>query len=150
VDIVSHYFWKHRFPVEWTQMYPDAPIPREELKAYENVVDEFHEFFDEQLGAMLEYADEDTAVIVLSDHGFVTGRREHARFGASKTVSGVHSRAAPPGIIVMAGAGVREKISLVGATVYDVAPTVLELMGYEIPPEMRGRVLDEALAEAPR
>ncbi len=84
-------------------------------------------------------------MIVCSDHGFVTGRRGAGALGAAQTVSGVHGRFAPPGVIVLAGAGIREGTRLAGAHVYDLAPTVLALLGDAVPDRMSGRVLEGAL-----
>ena len=138
-DISSHYFWKYRFPESWNWVHPDRAVSETERARFGGVIDTYYRFLDKELGRLLETLDERTAIILCSDHGFVVGTRDDAT-----TISGVHAQAAPPGIIVMAGAGIRRGERLDGASIYDVAPTVLDLLG--IPFEnLEGRVLTEAL-----
>jgi predicted AlkP superfamily phosphohydrolase/phosphomutase len=54
----------------------------------------------------------------------------------------------PEGILIMAGEGVRAGRSLNGASLMDVAPTVLALLGLPPPVEMEGRILDEAITSS--
>lgn len=46
----------------------------------------------------------------------------------------------------MAGPGIEKQITLQGAGLLDLAPTVLHLMGFEPPPGLAGRVLNEAMS----
>ena len=62
--------------------------------------------------------------------------------------SGQHEEG-PPGIILMMGDGVEKGVRLQGATVHDVAPTVLALAGVAPAADMKGRVLEEALTFEP-
>jgi predicted AlkP superfamily phosphohydrolase/phosphomutase len=52
------------------------------------------------------------------------------------------------GIFVAWGAEVRQGVTLEGARIVDLAPTILHLMGLPVPEDMDGRVLDEAIAHA--
>lgn len=52
----------------------------------------------------------------------------------------------PDGILFAAGPGVRPGHRIEGATVYDIVPTALHLMGLAVPEDMDGRVLEEILA----
>jgi predicted AlkP superfamily phosphohydrolase/phosphomutase len=54
---------------------------------------------------------------------------------------------AQDGLLIAAGAGVRARGRL-DASLLDIAPTVLDLLGLEIPEEMRGRSLAAALGRA--
>ncbi len=49
------------------------------------------------------------------------------------------------GILFMTGPGVRRGVELTGASIMDIAPTVLALLGAPIPRAMDGRVLEGAL-----
>ena len=49
------------------------------------------------------------------------------------------------GLILMAGPRIRPGVTLRSASVYDVAPTVLRLLGLPVAQNMKGRILDEAL-----
>ena len=133
-DIASHYFWKYSFPEEW----PD-PIPAEEVKRYGEVIPRYYAYVDELLGSLLQQAGERCVVIVVSDHGFVTGRR-----GDSPNISGTHYRAGPPGVIVMAGGGLPAGAKIGEASILDVTPTLLHLLGHPVGRDMDGRVLPVA------
>jgi predicted AlkP superfamily phosphohydrolase/phosphomutase len=54
----------------------------------------------------------------------------------------------PEGILVLAGAGVRPGTCLVGATLADVAPTAMAVLGIDLPSDLDGRVLREAFQPA--
>ena len=130
-DIASHYFWKHLFPEEW-----DEPIPPEELARNSMIIESYYAWVDRTIGPLLESADEHRVVIVVSDHGFVTGRRAD-----SPNISGTHYRAAPPGIVAMAGGGLVAGGETGQGSVLDVAPSVLHLLGHPVGRDMDGRVL---------
>jgi arylsulfatase A-like enzyme len=141
VDISSHYFWKYLFPDEWNAKYPDAPIDAEELDRFDGVITEHYRLMDEYIGDLLEHADDDTMIMVMSDHGFVTGRRNKESGLAYETVSGTHGNAAPPGVLVMSGFGVKRDQQLRRATVLDIAPTLLAAYGLPVARDMPGQVL---------
>jgi hypothetical protein len=51
----------------------------------------------------------------------------------------------PVGLVLIRGAGIRRGAQIGECTNLDLAPTMLHLLGIEIPAHMRGRVLEEAL-----
>jgi predicted AlkP superfamily phosphohydrolase/phosphomutase len=67
----------------------------------------------------------------------------HKLIGPSWSISGTHRM---NGIAMLWGAGVKPG-ALDGARIVDIAPTVLALMGIDIPSDMDGRVLYEALCD---
>lgn len=140
IDIASHYFWKYRFPNEWNFIYPDELVSEEERERFGRAIEEYYKLQDQRLGELLRLIDLRTTVILCSDHGFNTGRRGHV-----SSVSGIHWTSAPPGILIMAGSGIRPGIATNGAHIYDVAPTVLALLGLPSENTMDGRVLEELM-----
>jgi len=60
-------------------------------------------------------------------------------------MSGVH---AEEGVIIMCGPDVKTGVKLEHISFYDVAPTVLSLMGFAVPKDMCGRVITESIDEA--
>ena len=60
LDRVHHGFWKYMDP-----RHPDY-VPG---NPYESVIAEFYRHLDEEVGRILELIDDDTAVLVVSDHG---------------------------------------------------------------------------------
>src|SRR6202140_2490279 len=111
--------------------------------------------FDKVLGSILKHADENTYVIIVSDHGIKPLREfeekdPHAHADHEKTtpVIAKHDFADGddvPGSVFIMGPGIKHDFRLMGldASVYDIAPTLLRLYGIEQPKQMRGRILTE-------
>ncbi len=71
-------------------------------------------------------------------------------FGSNKVIEksfGVSSSHRMNGIFVASGAGIKNAGEFSGASLIDLAPTILHLLGLPIPTDMDGRVLTEALAD---
>ncbi|MCG8516108.1 MAG: alkaline phosphatase family protein [Halanaerobiales bacterium] len=63
---------------------------------------------------------------------------------------GIHGRPEEAQItLIMAGAGIKEGLVKSEAEIIDITPTILELLGIEIPASVQGRVLKGALKEKP-
>ena len=111
--------------------------------------------FDKVLGAVLKHTDENTYVIIVSDHGIKPLREfeetdPHAHMDHEKTTPVVakHDFADGddvPGSFFAMGPGIKHELRLMGfeASVYDIAPTILHIYGIEQPAQMRGHVLTE-------
>jgi predicted AlkP superfamily phosphohydrolase/phosphomutase len=111
--------------------------------------------FDKVLGSILKHVDENTYVIVVSDHGIKPLREfenkdPHAHMDHEKTtpVIAKHDFADGddvPGSFFAMGPGIKHNSRLMGfeASVYDITPTILHIYGIEQPKQMRGRVLTE-------
>ncbi|MDP9339152.1 MAG: alkaline phosphatase family protein [Acidobacteriota bacterium] len=111
--------------------------------------------FDKVLGSILKHVDENTYVIIISDHGIKPLREfenkdPHAHMDHEKTtpVIAKHDFADGddvPGSFFAMGPGIKHDSRLMGfeASVYDVTPTILHIYGIEQPKQMRGRVLTE-------
>ena len=106
-------------------------------RRYDGTVTAFYQYADEWLGRLLALRDADTAVAVLSDHGFEAALDEEGRG---------HHNEGPPGILVMEGPGLRRGGRLQDASVYDIFPTVAASYGLPVSRELRGRVLAEAFS----
>jgi len=111
--------------------------------------------FDKVLGEILKHTDDNTYVIIVSDHGIKPLREfeetdPHAHMDHEKTtpVIAKHDFADGddvPGSFFAMGPGIKHDLRLMGfeASVYDLAPTILHLYGIEQPVQMRGHVLSE-------
>ena len=111
--------------------------------------------FDKVLGAVLKHIDDNTYVIIVSDHGIKPLREfedsdPHAHMDHEKTtpVIAKHDFADGddvPGSFFAMGPGIKHDLRLMGfeASVYDIAPTILHLYGIQQPVQMRGHVLSE-------
>src|SRR6516225_2810441 len=111
--------------------------------------------FDKVLGTVLKHADANTYVFIVSDHGIKPLREfeekdHHAHMEHEKTMPVIakHDFADGddvPGSVFAMGPGIKNDFRLMGlgASVYDIAPTILHIYGIEQPKQMRGRVLTE-------
>ncbi len=139
-DTASHLFMPFVTPVA-------AGQSAEKADWFGGVVSEFYEYQDEVLGRFLAaFADEETTVILNSDHGFKIGSERpdtDSRISRGKAADW-HSR---EGMVLLAGKDVRKGGRILGASVLDLVPTLLALYGLPIGEDMDGKVLAAALEE---
>ena len=140
VDHFSHAFMEYHPPkLEW--------IKQEEFDLYKDVIRGAYRFHDMMLERLLDLAGPDTTVILCSDHGFESG---------SQRPKGIPREPAGPaiwhrqyGIFVIAGPGIKRDERIYGASLIDIAPTVLTLFGLPVGEDMDGRPLLEAFKVPP-
>mgnify|MGYP002623833780 CR=1 FL=1 len=89
---------------------------------------------DDIVADVLARAPDDAIVMVLSDHGFDWRQYKH------------HN--APPGLFIARGPGI-EAGHHAGATVYDIAPTLLHWLGLPVADDMPGSPLSVAIPGGP-
>jgi tetratricopeptide (TPR) repeat protein len=126
---------------------PQMPhIPDELFLRFRDVIEANYVWHDRVLGEYMDLADENTTVIVVSDHGFKHGslRTQDSSQFATKTGAAWHRRY---GVIYMWGGGVKAGHRIDGASVWDVAPTLLAALGYPVPEEMPGDALAHAFED---
>jgi hypothetical protein len=73
----------------------------------------------------------------------------HADFGSNKLVepiTGLSGHHRPDGLLIVAGPGIRPGVQLEGASILDLAPTILHALDLSVPHDLDGRVLAEAFA----
>ncbi|MCP4589935.1 MAG: sulfatase-like hydrolase/transferase [bacterium] len=136
VDVISHYFWEFMQPET-----AGRTVPPERLDSFGDTIEAMYRRQDTILGELLERFDDDTIVIVVSDHGF---RPVPFDKRSIPTVSGWHRL---HGVLAIWGPGVKSGMTLTDASVFDITPTVLALMGEPVAKDMQGRVLEEAFEE---
>lgn len=137
VDATGHLFMHYAPPM------PPGTDP-ERFAQFKDATDMAYVVQDEILGDLLAKIGDDTVVMIASDHGFRSGA---ARPTTSPEIAA--GKAAfwhrMEGVIVLAGNGVKRGHRISGATLLDIAPTILALQGLPKPADMPGRVLVEAL-----
>ncbi len=141
IDEVNHRY-AHLAPPRRPEITP------ERFKKYSGVVAGFYRFQDRVLAEILAALSPDTVVIVLSDHGFFSGdqRPKDIPPFISEQPGLWH---APYGILVFGGQGVRPG-AMPTATLYDIAPTVLDLLGLPAAEDLPGRSLTTTFDQEPR
>jgi tetratricopeptide (TPR) repeat protein/arylsulfatase A-like enzyme len=112
-----------------------------------DVVNGIYRFHDIMLERLLQLAGDDTTVMIVSDHGF---HSDHLRpREAPGRPAGPVAWHRPYGIFAMRGPGVLADERVYGASILDVAPTVLTLFGLPIGQDMDGKPLLDAFVETP-
>jgi arylsulfatase A-like enzyme len=114
---------------------------------------------DKVLGSILEHVDENTYFFMIADHGIKPLRYDepphaHMDHGGTTPVIAKHDYDdgdEVPGVFIAMGPGIRKGVQLMGLpfSVYDVAPTVLNVYGIKPPKSMHGRVINEIFTSAP-
>jgi Type I phosphodiesterase / nucleotide pyrophosphatase len=125
VDLSHHLTWDLRRetgdPNEKPDLRMKATIPR------------YYELMDAIVGDVLAQVPPDAVVILASDHGF-EDRYAHSR--------------APRGIAIAAGGAVEPSAERGTLSIYDLAPTIAELVGLPVAADLVGRVRLDILSPA--
>ncbi len=123
MDGLHHYTWnKKDLPAEELDTHPE--------RRFHDAIERYYEFCDGIVEKVASHADERTVVMVLSDHGFES-TYDHER--------------GPEGFFIMAGGPVEHSAQRGRISIYDIAPTVLALLGVPVPDDMDGEVAGEML-----
>jgi tetratricopeptide (TPR) repeat protein len=122
-------------------------VENEDYELFKDAMLETYKMQDRIIGDFMDMCDENTVLIIASDHGFKSGASRpklggeigggHAAFWHQKL-----------GIIGVYGNGVRRGHKLSGASVLDIAPTLLALQGLPQPADMPGKILAGAFEDS--
>ena len=132
LDHFSHGFMKFHPP----QM---NGITDEDFGLFKDVVIGAYIYHDMMLDRILKMTDDETTVMVISDHGF---HSDHLRpTHVPQIPSGPAIEHAPYGIIAIKGPGIKKGERIYGASVLDITPTLLSLYDLPIGKDMVGKPL---------
>jgi tetratricopeptide (TPR) repeat protein len=117
----------------------------EQQEKFGGTVEAMYRYADATVGDFLAAMDDRTTLIVLSDHGFALGELpdDPSTTRDLRRVSERYHRL--DGILYLYGRAVRPGVRIEGATLLDVAPTVLALAGVSPARDMPGHVLTAAV-----
>ncbi len=139
VDTAGHLFIKHMDP-------PASDVSAEDARKYGGAMAAAYARTDSIIGEWLGLIDEETTLIMISDHGFKSGDIRPSgpsAIGGGQAVKWHRIS----GAIALHGHRVNKGKVIRDASVLDVAPTVLRLLGLPAAEDMPGKVLKEALNE---
>ncbi len=141
IDMMGHRF-QHCMPPRL------AICPPEDFARFRDAVTGFYVRQDALIGEVLTAAGPEATVMVVSDHGFKSGAgrpTEVLPFTTQQPVEWHHEE----GIFILSGPAARAGERLPApATLFDIAPTLLYLVGLPVAEDMPGRVLLEAIDPA--
>lgn len=143
IDTVGHHFMQYRPP----RM---RHVKESEMRAFGGVMDRVYRWHDAALARMLESAGPDVTVVLLSDHGFHSDRQRPvlADLPPERRMEREASWHRATGVLVMSGPGVVAGQQPVTASILDIAPTALTMLGLAAGADFDGRCLSESLAGA--
>lgn len=138
IDEVSHVFMPYHPPrIEG--------VPEGDYEMYRGVVEGIYRAHDMMLERLMGLAGPETAVMLVSDHGF---HSDHLRPKFTPRVpAGITVWHRAQGVIAAAGPGFKRDELIHGARLLDIAPTVLHYFGLPVGEDMEGRVLGEAFRD---
>ena len=138
IDEICHQFMHYHPPKM-------EGVKQEDFEMYQHVVNAAYRLHDLFLCRLLNLAGPDTAVVLVSDHGF---HSDHLRPRFTPRVpAGITVWHRPHGAFIASGPGFAKDSLLYGARLLDVAPTILHWFGLPVGRDMEGRVLGQAFSE---
>ena len=123
-------------------------VPEQDFEIYQHVIANAYRYHDAMLGALLAFSDENTTVILMSDHGFHPDDQRPKYIPAEPAGPAVEHRHF--GILCLKGPTLRQNEKIYGASLLDICPTILTLFGLPPGKDMDGKVLTTAFKEPPR
>ena len=140
IDHFGHGFMRYHPPRQSFVSAGDFDI-------YSGVIEACYRFHDMMLGALVQLAGEETHILLCSDHGFHPDHNRPADIPDEPAGPAVEHR--DVGIFVMAGPGVRRDELVHGASLLDITPTILTLLGLPLGADMDGKPLVQAFDSPP-
>jgi predicted AlkP superfamily phosphohydrolase/phosphomutase/tetratricopeptide (TPR) repeat protein len=132
IDHLCHSFMKYH--------PPKLPlIPQEQYDIYKDVVAGAYRFQDMMLGRVLDLIDENTTVVVMSDHGFESGDKRILKMPKINAAPALDHRQF--GIFAACGPNIKKNEKIFGLGLIDVAPTILHHFDLPIGKDMDGKVM---------
>jgi predicted AlkP superfamily phosphohydrolase/phosphomutase/tetratricopeptide (TPR) repeat protein len=123
-------------------------VPEKDFEIYQHVIANAYRYHDAMLGTLLSFTDENTTVILMSDHGFHPDDQRPIYIPAEPAGPAVEHRHF--GVLCLKGPQLRQNEKIYGASLLDVCPTILTLFGLPPGRDMDGKVLLSAFKEPPR
>lgn len=127
----------------WGPMDPSVPfiiITDEGVGTFKDVIPRYYERIDAMIGELVAALEDDTTILVCSDHGF---RGPYvASDGSVKCGYWMHR---PVGVFIAAGPGIEASSEVREGSVFDIAPTVLALLGEPVGRDMDGLVMRDVV-----
>lgn len=125
---------------------PQRPgIKDDDYNNYKDIVTAGYVFHDMMLERTLSMIDDNTTVIIVSDHGFHSDHLRPKYF--LKEPAAPAQEHSSFGMICMRGPGIRKGEEIIGASILDLTPTILALYGLPIGDTMEGKPLTQAFDE---
>lgn len=141
IDHFSHGFMNFHPPLlPW--------VSKKDYEIYHNVINNAYIFHDILLGQLLQETNDDTTIILVSDHGFQSGELRPKNIPIEPAGPVVQHR--QYGILVMKGPNIKADEIIYGPNLLDICPTILSLFDLPIGEDMDGKPLIDAFQKPPK
>lgn len=143
-DAVGHSFYRDARPEAF------GNVPPEDARRYGHVLERYAALLGSFVGDIERRLEPGDLLLVVSAHGLEPTPLWRRLIGvlSGTAVADASHAAAPPGLLLAFGEGIRPGATLASASILDVAPTLLYLLGLPVARDMEGRVLTEMLDPA--
>lgn len=121
-------------------------VTKDEFEIYQDVIQGAYRLSDMMLQQLIHLAGPDATILLCSDHGFQSGRGRPLVTPMEPAGPALWHRS--HGIFVMAGKGIKQDERVYGASIIDIAPTILHAVGLPVGEDMDGRVLLDAFTDS--
>jgi predicted AlkP superfamily phosphohydrolase/phosphomutase len=140
-DVVGRSFYREAHPEAF------GNVPAEDARRYGHVLERYASLLGQFLSELEKGLGPGDLLLVVSAHGLEPTPLWRRLLGvlSGADVAAASHAAAPPGLLLAYGEGIRPGAVLAGASILDVAPTLLYLLGLPVARDMQGRVLTEML-----
>jgi predicted AlkP superfamily phosphohydrolase/phosphomutase len=145
-DLVQHFsarLFDDKYTEELVTALKNKSLTKEQqdevIKKIANIIEPAYKFAEDLLQTLITFKKyEDAYFIIASDHGFALYPGGYNHYGLSDEYE------PPSGILMIKGPGIRTGY-LPAASVYDIAPTILNIFDLPVGKNMDGKVLLQAL-----
>jgi hypothetical protein len=140
-DLAGHAFYRFARPEAF------GDVPPEEARRYGRVLNRYASLAERWVADLERDLGPGDVLLVLSAHGLAPTPLWRRLLGAltGTPVTAASHSASPDGLLLAVGDAIRPGSRPTGASVLDIAPTLLYLMGLPVARDMEGRVLTEIL-----
>jgi len=135
IDSAQHRYWKYMEPEKFKEAVWD--IKPEDLIKFRYRIQDTYIQTNNFIGEILKKIDKKTIIFIVSDHG---GEPMQEFDPKMPHISGKHNI---NGIIIIKGKNIKRNFVLKEASILDITPTILYLLGLPVGRDMDGRVLRE-------
>ncbi|MBN2384855.1 alkaline phosphatase family protein [bacterium] len=136
LDLTQHLFWQYGLRENGNTQGSGSTFE----SAY-RVIEEQIMAIDAQIAGLFEFLTDQPYILIVSDHGFRTiYLHERLLNPQSERVQGVHDYA-PPGLLLLDGPGIHSCYLGQRCSVYDIAPTLLDLLDLPQAMDMTGHTI---------
>jgi len=138
IDHFCHAFMKYHPPKL-------KAIPQDLFDIYKDCINSAYRFQDMMLGRTLDLIDDDTTVIVMSDHGYESDNKRILEMPKYQAAPALEHRQF--GIFVAAGPNIKKNEKVFGLGLVDIAPTILHMYDLPIGKDMSGKIAFDIFKE---